>query len=192
MKNPTTLSKHIFLLAAVFVFGIGSALAQTTKPSDEYVSHGKFSFRVPKDSVANTVENDTGAVIYWGRPKDVVGDAAAFMITESARPDADKVFEMLSDYYYMEGFSAGVVRSVAGNHEFVVQEKKLVKIAGLNALKVVLTITGDKGKNRWAVYTLPCPEQKRMYVLNIVTTEANFDKWFAIAEPAVNSFKILK
>lgn len=191
MKKLNTASKYVFLIAALFVFGIGSAFAQDTKPADEYVNNKlKFSFKAPKDSVPQSSDK---AVIYWGRPQSVVGTGAGLMLSVNDS-FADVWVKSLAsgDGVFIALFANKVAEQVAGDREHTVLKKEAVKVAGFDALKIVLTMTMDKTKERWAVYTIPCPEHKRTYMFMIFTQEEYFDKWFAIAEPSVNSFKILK
>jgi hypothetical protein len=67
-----------------------------------------------------------------------------------------------------------------------------VKIAGLDALKIIFSTNVYGTKSRKAMLVVPVPEHNRYYEFWVNAYDEYFDKWFANAEASINSFEVLK
>jgi hypothetical protein len=150
----------------------------------------KISFQIPKNS-AKTKESSKIEVNF----EDNSGSGAAFQFAVMEGLAAEGVNGFLTSAAGKKELEEAFLDGLKGDNadaNLTVLERKDLKIAGLNAYKLTVSfyISGLKFRN--ASFFVSAPEHKRMYGFNVMALDKDFDSWYRNAEPAVNSFQLIK
>lgn len=190
MKNNRIFVNRKILFAVVLLVGIQSVFAQESRYINRTLG---VAFQTPAGVVKDRESTDVRVIFNADENKFGLASNFEFIVDNTA--DSAAASEMLGTERGFEVFvktATDTFKKDLSGADIKILEKKRVKIANLNAVKIVFAVKTSGIRMRLASYSVIVPEHERLYGFLVIALEDNFDRWLAAAETSVDSFEILK
>ena len=185
MKNKKFMKKLLPLFILIF-----ACAADVSAQNQRYVSTDfGIAFQIPQNS--SKLEGSNPKEVDFEENREPGGYFNFTVDDQLATAELSRILLNMNKTALVDGFIKGL-KGELKEAKITLLEKLETKISGYSSYKTTISIGYPNIKMRLATFFIPVPEHNRVYTFTIAALNSDFERCRKIAEPFVNSLKILK